>query len=531
LIQEPKEDQMKVRLFPASILAAAAALALATNALAVTVVQVSGKSSPYAGCSQPPQAGINFPNAEVEPQVAVNPTNTSNIVGQWHQDRWSNGGARGIAGAYSFTGGAGWNDVTVPYTNCAPSGLLYQRGSDPWVSFGPDGTAYSSALSFDGDFQRNAVSATVSHDGGKTWIHQQTLVANPTVQFSTDKNSTTADPIHPGVAYTVWDTLNAPTSQPDDRIHAAAYTGPAILSKTTDFGVTWSTPQTIIGTGNRQQTIGNIIVIDSKTDTLYDFTDLIVPPNTPKQGAASLAEVAFVKSTDGGTTWTAPEVIAPFNAAGVIDPNTGRRARVGDGLQEVAIDASGKLYVVWESSTNFDKNLNQAVGTFDNEVLFTSSGDGGATWSTPSAIVGPSTLPIFTPTVAVDGKGNLAVTYYDSHSLSTTNTTTWPVDYQVIYRKAGETSFSPPQQIAGPFDLMSAPVARGFFLGDYEGLQSTGTKSFIAMFVTTNCNLNPSDPNAPPAGNQPCGPASSVTSPNPNNTDPTNVFSAALSAP
>jgi hypothetical protein len=357
------------------------------------------------------------------------------------------------------------------------------------------------------------------------------LVAYTTAQFFTDKNSTTADPIHAGTAYTVWDTLISPTDQPDDRIHAAAYTGPAQFSKTTDGGVSWSPVQTIIGSGNRQQTIGNIIVVDPKTDVLYDFTDLIVPPNTPFRGVASNAVLAFIKSTDGGVTWTSPQVIAPFNAAGVIDPNTGRHARVGDGLQEVAIDGSGKLYVVWESSTNFDKNLNQAVGTFDNEVLFTSSGDGGATWSPPSAIVGPSTLPIFTPTVAVDGKGNIAVTYYDSGSLSSTNTTTWPIDYKVIYSKDGGAHFTAPQEVAGPFDLMSAPVARGLFLGDYEGLQSTGIKSFIAMFVTTNCNLNPSEPNAPPAGNQPCGPASSVTSPNPNNTDPTNVFSAALSAP
>jgi len=522
---------MKGRSTSASVLASLAVLALSSNALALSVVQVSGSSSPYATCPQTPQAGINYPNAEVEPQVAVNPTNTNNIIGQWHQDRWSNGGARGIAGAYSITGGGGWKDTTVPYTSCTTPGLPYERASDPWVSFGPDGTAYSSGLSFDGTTNRNAVSAAVSYNGGKSWTHQQTIVAYATAQFFTDKNSTTADPVHPGTAYTVWDTLISPTDQPDDRVHAAAYTGPAQFSKTTDSGVSWSPVQTIIGSGNRQQTIGNVIVVDPKTDTLYDFTDLIVPPNTPFQGAASLAEVAFVKSTDGGAAWTSPQVIAPFNAAGVIDPNTGRRARVGDGLQEVAIDnATGQLYVVWESSTNFDKNLNQAVGTFDNEVLFTSSSNGGASWSTPTAIVGPSTLPLFTPTVAVDSKGNVAVTYFDSSSLSPTNTATWPIDVKVIYSKDG-VNFTAPQEVAGPFDLMSAPVARGFFLGDYEGLQSTGTKSFIAMFVTTNCNLNPADPNAPPAGNQPCGPASSVSSPNPNNTDPTNVFSAALSAP
>jgi hypothetical protein len=521
------EEQMKGKLGSAFALASGCALVLANTALAAGVVQASGATSPYASCvPAPTQPGINFLNAEVEPQVAVNPRNSADIVGQWHQDRWSNGGARGIAGAYSNDGGASWTDVTVPYTSCASGGLPYERGSDPWVSFGPDGTAYSSALSFDGSTNRNAVAAATSHDGGKTWTNQQIIVAYTNAQFFTDKNSTTADPIHKGVAYTVWDTLISPTDNPDDRIHAAAYTGPAQFSKTTDFGASWSPVQTIIGAGNRQQTIGNVIVVDPKTDTLYDFTDLIVPPNTPFQGTRSNAELAFVKSTDGGANWTSPQAIAPFNAAGVVDPNTGQAARVGDGLQEVAIDGSGKLYAVWESSTNFEKNVKQGIGTFDNEVLFTGSSDGGASWSTPKAIVGPSTLPVFTPTIAVNARGKIAVTYYDSHNLSSTNTTTWPTDYQVIYSGNGGTSFSTPQHVAGPFDLMSAPVARGFFLGDYEGLQSTGS-GFIALFVTTNCNLNPSDPNAPPTGNPLCGPASSNVTATPN-TDPTNVFSATL---
>jgi hypothetical protein len=520
------EEQMKGKLLSAFALASGCALLVANTALAAGVVQASGATSPYAGCVQASQPGVNFPNAEVEPQVAVNPTNTSDIVGQWHQDRWSNGGALGIAGAYSTNGGGAWTDVTVPYTNCAPGGLAYERGSDPWVSFGPDGTAYSSALSFDRSTNRNAVSSATSYDGGKTWTAQQAIVAYTTGQFSTDKNATTADPIHAGVAYTVWDTLISQINNPDARLHAAQYTGPAQFSKTTDFGATWSPVQTIIGSGNRQQTIGNVIVVDPKTDTLFDFTDLIVAPNTPKQGTASNAELAFVKSTDGGATWTSPQVIAPFNAAGAIDPNTGRHARVGDGLQEVAIDGSGNLFAVWESSTNFDRNLNQAVGTFDNEVMFASSSDHGVSWSAPRAIVGPSALPIFTPTIAVNASGKIAVTYYDSGRLSSTNTTTWPIDYKAIYSSDGGATFSAtPQQVAGPFDLMSAPVARGFFLGDYEGLQSTGT-GFIALFVATNCNLNPSDPNAPPTDDE-CGPASNSVTTTPND-DPTNVFSATL---
>lgn len=522
---------MRGRFASASILSGAAALVLASDALGGTEVPVSGTASPYAGCvPSAAQPGRNYLNAEVEPQVAVNPLDPLNIVSQWHQDRWGNGGARGIAGAFSKDGGLTWTDTTVPYSNCVSAGLPYERASDPWVSFGPDGTAYSSALSFDGSTNRNAVSAAVSLDGGKNWTRQQTIVSYPTAQLSTDKNSTTADPIYAGVAYTVWDTLISPTDHPDDRIHAAAYTGPAQFSKTTDGGVTWSAVQTIIDSGNRQQTIGNVIVVDPRTDTLYDFTDLIVPPNTPFRGVATNAQVAFVKSTDGGSTWTSPQVIAPFNAVGVVDPNTGQPARVADGLQSVAIDgATGKLYVVWESSTNFHKNIKQAAGAFDNEVLFTSSVDGGATWSEPRAIVGPSALPIFIPTVAVDSGGNIAVTYYDSGTLSPTNTTTWPINYKVIYSKDFGATFTAPKQVAGPFDLLSAPVAGGFFLGDYEGLQSIGN-GFVALFVTTNCDLDPSDPNAPPTGNPLCGPASNTLTSTPN-TDPTNVFSATLTAP
>jgi hypothetical protein len=452
----------------------------------------------------------------------------------FHQDRWSNGGAHGIAGAFTHDGGASWTEITLPFSDCAPGGLPYHRASDPWMSFGPDGTVYASALSFDQSTSRNAVSASVSTDGGATWNHTQTIVAYSTAQFFTDKNATTADPVHAGTAYTVWDTLELATDNPDDNPHTQAYTGPAYFSKTVNGGRSWSTPRIIIQTGERQQTIGNIIVVDPRNDTLYDFTDLIVPPNTPFQGTRSKELVAFVKSTDGGRTWTAPQVIAPFNSLGVRDPNTGQRLRVGDGLEEVAIDpANGKLYVVWESSTNYLKNLQQSSLSWDDEILISTSSNGGTTWTAPKVVHKlASGLPTYTPTVAVGSNSTVAVTYYDNRSLSSTNTLTLPTDYWVSYSTNGGASFGNEQHIAGPFDQLSAPVARGFFLGDYEGLQSTGSGSvvtFEAMFVKTNCNLNPAAPNAPPpASDAACGPASSSTSPTPN-TNPTDVFSSRLS--
>ncbi len=369
-----------------SVCALAGGLALVTSSTAVaaiTPVLITGPS-PYAACSQFDNSltGRTYLNAEVEPQAAVH---GSTAIAMWHQDRRSNGGAHGIGVGYSTDGGASWTETTIALTACSAntqqtlSNMF--RASDPWVSIGRDGIAYASALSFNitAPNNANAVVAGRSTDGGATWDHIQPIPGAffQTADNSTDKNSTTADPTKNKTAYTVWDTLTLPTDNPDDNPHAQAYTGPAYFSKTTDGGKTWSQAKIIINTANRTQTIGNIIVVDPRNDTLYGFTDLIVQPNTPFQGTRSNAQLAFVKSTDGGATWTQPQVIAPFNSLGVIDPNTGKPARVGDGLESVAIDPSnGKLYVVYESSAMFDKNAGTTRSSSSRRAMAARRGPG-----------------------------------------------------------------------------------------------------------------------------------------------------------
>jgi len=494
----------------------------------VSVVTVSKEPSPLAACPNDSQPGRNYVSGEEEPQLAVF---GSTMIGMWHQDRWSNGGAHGI-GVGTSTGGVTWSQSVFPDDTCSanagvttPSLLsFYQRSSDPWVSFGPDGVVYASALSFDATDNKNSVAVGTSSDGGSTWTNVQPILGSifTSIDQSTDKNATTADPVHAGTAYTVWDTLISPTiHNPDDNPEFAAYTGPAYFSKTTDGGVHWSQAKIIINTTQRQQTIGNIIVVDPRNDTLYDFTDLIGPPNTPIQGTLSNEMLAFVKSTDGGATWTQPQIIAPFRSLGVIDPNTGQRLRVGDGLEEVAVDpSSGKLYAVWESSTNYNKAIQLSSGAWDNEILLVSSSNGGSTWTGPTVVHQlDSGLPTYTPTVAVNG-GRVAVTYYDNRFLQSGQTNVLPTDYWVTFSTDGGATFGGEEHIAGSFDELSAPVARGFFLGDYEGLQPSGS-GFEALFVTTNCDG--------PAYTGPlCGPASNTLHPSPN-TNPTDVFAAAIS--
>lgn len=525
------------RFASAVALASGLALAASNTVFAAAVVLVSGPS-PYntpsclalnAGQIAATPRARNFLNAEVEPQVAFNPTDSTNLIGAWQQDRWSNGGAHGLVAGFSFDGGATWGETTLPFSRCAGTGAApYERASDPWVSIGPDGTAYANAISFDDSTPRNAVTAATSTDGGQTWTNLTVLAPFNTSQFFNDKNSVTADPVNAGVAYQVWDTLESPTDQPDDNIHAQAFTGPAVFSKTTDGGLTWSKPRIIIDTVERQQTIGNVIVVDPRTDTLYDFTDLIIPPNTPFIGANTHFTVAVVKSSDGGATWSAPRHISDLNSLGVIDPNTGQPIRTGDIIPEPAIDpASGQLYVVWQASTNFRKSLTLSAGGFDNEILLSTSTDGGATWSSPTVVhMLPSGLPTFTATVAVNSTHTVGVTYYDFRNLRSGNTTTLPTDYWINFSTDFGKTFSSEQHISGPFNMLSAPFARGFFVGDYEGLKS-GDGTFQPFFVQTNCtSFNPDTGSFAP-DDPACAPASSTKTAT-SNTNPTDVFTTTV---
>src|SRR6184192_816949 len=111
-------------------------------------------NSPFASCDISGfliPGETNFVNTELEPWVAVNPTDPSNIIGVYQQDRYTFGGARGLAAAVTHDGGLTWAATYPPFSACAggteANGGDYQRASDPWVTFSPDGVAYFISLS------------------------------------------------------------------------------------------------------------------------------------------------------------------------------------------------------------------------------------------------------------------------------------------------------------------------------------------------------------------------------------------------
>jgi hypothetical protein len=450
-------------------------LAFSTAAVAApatrSLVQVS-HGSPFANCTigAAPRS-VLYTGAEVEPSVAANRFVPGEVVGAWQQDRWSDGGAHGLVAGYSRNGGRTFSEVPWPVSRCASGGLNYERASDPWVSIGPEGVVYGSALSFDANSPRNAVVALTSYDGGRTWRNVTQLIVDTEAAFIDDKNSVTADPARPGSAYQVWDRLQY---SPDA---AQFVTGPTLLSTTRDFGRTWSAPRVIVDTAPFQQTIGNVIVVDRRTGTLYNFYESIQYTDATAT-ATTFTRYEMVRSTDSGRTWSRPVVVANDTGVLDVDPNTGAPLRTGVGIPFPAADPrTGELYLAYEG-TDF-------TGGAYNQIQLVRSTDGGRTWSAPSRVNSVPTTPAFTPSIAVTEDGDVGVTYYDVRTLQPGNTTTLPTSTWLTVSPRGGRHFDRERQIAPVFDMLQAPVARGFFLGDYEGL-TTFDDQFRALFVTAH---------------------------------------------
>src|SRR3954447_25903951 len=487
-------------------------------------------ASPFAsGCGGPtegsaPGTNYNYEDAEVEPWLAVSPTNPNDVAGMWQQDRWSDGGSHGLLMAVSHSGGSSFASSWPHFSNCAggtpANGGDFGRSSDPWVSWAPNGDLWSISLSIDQTTPRNAILVSRMRHDESTWSEPTTLKFDaakagiPQGNNFNDKESLTADPTDASgnLVYAVWDRVVSPNENAPATAfeNARAFHGPVWFDRTTEGASgspSWETSRPIYDPGTQNQTISNQIVVEPNGDLVDGF--FLFKTHQNNQGTRG-EDVEVIRSTDKGQTWSKKAIlVSPAQSIGETDPEPihCRPFITGDPLCtivrsdgviiDLAVDYSsahpGRIYVTWQD------HADNPYG--DDLILLPHSDDGGLTWSAPDKVnqtpSGTFTDQAFEPAVHVNADGVVAVSYYDFRN-DVSGDGQLTTDHWIVHSHDGGGTWTE-DHLGGPFDMHQAPYARGYFVGDYQGLDSQGS-AFKTLFTLAS-------------------PGSPVVFPNPNPTD------------
>jgi hypothetical protein len=156
-------------------------------------------------------------------------------------------------------------------------------------------------------------------------------------------------------------------------------------------------------------------------------------------GASATEDMMFVRSTNGGASWS-----APFN---VSQQAAGDAPRVSAGSVDVAADDKGNVYVVWASWSGYSSGNNL-------DIWFRKFNGATQTWEASRKIeTNPSSKSDFTQVSWVPGTGRLHVVWGD-RSLSPP-----PLSYAMSNDYGG--TFTAPQTVftaPGTFDVRGATV-------------------------------------------------------------------------
>ncbi|HEV2444932.1 MAG TPA: sialidase family protein, partial [Candidatus Sulfopaludibacter sp.] len=300
-----------------------------------------------------------------------------------------------------------------------------------------------------------------SADGGFTWSYP--ILIDRDNSGGDDKESLATDPNDARYVYVVWDRTSANPI-------------PAWFSRSTDAGVTYEPARIIYNPGAGGHATANQIVV-LPDGTLVDVLVL---------SDGSQSNIAAIRSSDHGATWSTPIIVAADETVGTVDPKTQKGIRSGAGIPSAAVDpASGAIYLVW-SDARFSGGLRDGIA-------LSKSLDGGVTWWAPAQVNQALNVQAFTPAVAA-GPSGVAVTYYDFRQDTNDPGTLLTSYWRVVSTDGGTTWRETP--VAGPFDLLSGPRVTGGvpFLGDYQSLAALGN-GFLAFFVVANTG-NTSNPSS-----------------------------------
>jgi len=375
-------------------------------------------------------------DTEVEPGTF---TYGSTIVTAFQVARIFGGGGADVGFATSTDGGTTWTNGYLPGITIYEGGAnasdsdaspAYDAMHGVWlISTLPiaesGNTEVAVSSSTDGIHWNDPVVVTGSSAADKNWIVCDNTKTSP----------------YYGHCYSEWDNTND-----GDLIQ---------MSTSTDGGQTWGPA---MGTAGNDFGIGGVPQVQPKGT-------VIVPINGFNENV-----IAFT-STNGGASWT-----KAVNVASDISHAEDGGIRSG-GLISSAIDAKGKVYVLWS-------DCRYRSGCSSNDIVYTSSSN-GTKWSAVKRVpIDPvsSTVDHFITGAAIapgtkGAKANLALVYYYYPVSNCGNDCSLYAGF-IQSSTAGKT-WTAPEELAGPMQLTWLPETfSGTMVADYVSVGFGGGKAF-----------------------------------------------------
>ena len=389
---------------------------------------------------------------EVEPDIFAF---GSTIVATVQVGRFTHGGSDNIGWATSSDKGATWQSGFLPgITRIVNRKNPYDNVTDPAVAYDAKHNVWLiSSLAI--TIRKNqahylAVIVSRSTDGGYTWSNP-VVVKSAKGNFDKDWIVCDNSPGSPfyGNCYAQWD--NSPSSLIQ-------------LSTSNDGGLTWGHP---LSTGDAATGVGGQPLVQPNGTVIV-----------PIDNTDATAVLAFV-STDGGASWSNTGTVATIMA----HPVAGNLRDAP--LISAAIDGSGKIYVVWQDC-RFEQNCaaNDFVMSTSSDGIHWSpiqlipadQVGAGVDHFLPGLAIDPLTS---------GSTAHLVLAYY-YYPQATCNFATCQLEVGYTSSVDGGATWTPTTNIAGPMSLSwLAQTNQGWMVGDYIAATFSGSAAFPVFEVAT----------------------------------------------